>query len=495
MTKTNKMTILISLLAVVAILLVVVVGISTNWGRVEEEEEKAPSAYRSNFEIARLDDTTTMSYQIRGNEVLNFRRYDGRWYSTDVVDFPLDQTYLTKMQVTSERLNGVRTVEGGYERLADFGLDDPYLTVTIDNDAGEGYTYYVSDMNVSTAMYYLVLEGDETVYVVNGSTPQSFEDYPTLDSLLKQDELPELVVSDIKRFVFKAADNSELEFLRYDKNLHESYTDQHIWWFRQDGGEWQAASNDATGEQLYYLVNLGLMNCVDYHATEEELVSYGLTEDSSFFAVEYDYYYVENQEFTEANYERFSRTEEYRLWIGNEDGEGASYVRLEGSDKVYRMASLLTMDYSAPQVEKFYDTDLCLLNKSDIKHAVVTAPDGRTWNINVDEMVVSTHGAQSDTKIEYYYTDDEGNELDAEIMDAFFDDLFKMRREGVAKSHITENELLRVEIERYSDYGDVTLVFYEHDGKLNTRVAFNEDDDILVTYYAVDLLMDYLQKV
>ena len=56
------------------------------------------------------------------------------------------------------------------ETLADYGLDDPSLTITATDGDGTAYTFAIGDQNEVTQEYYLLYNGEEDkVYLVDSA--------------------------------------------------------------------------------------------------------------------------------------------------------------------------------------------------------------------------------------------------------------------------------------------------------------------------------------
>lgn len=99
---------------------------------------------------------------------------DDSWSYADDGAFPLNQDVPEEMTGALSGLTASRVLEEP-ETLADYGLDDPSLTITATDEDGTAYTFAIGDQNEVTQEYYLLYNGDESkVYLVDSALQDAF---------------------------------------------------------------------------------------------------------------------------------------------------------------------------------------------------------------------------------------------------------------------------------------------------------------------------------
>ena len=86
-----------------------------------------------------------------------------------------------------EKLNGVIALEtlDSYDSLSDYGFDKPQNTITV-TVGDKTTTFYIGDYNDMVSEYYLKMEGDDAVYLVDSTLKDTFS--KTADSLVKEED-------------------------------------------------------------------------------------------------------------------------------------------------------------------------------------------------------------------------------------------------------------------------------------------------------------------
>ena len=95
-------------------------------------------------------------YYLKDNDSINVDR--------DKIDSKIEEI----KTITSEQ------VVDGAENLADYGLDDPDVTVVISLKDGESHTLYFGDFNQSASTYYLKVDDISTIYTVSSTLKSAF---------------------------------------------------------------------------------------------------------------------------------------------------------------------------------------------------------------------------------------------------------------------------------------------------------------------------------
>ena len=132
----------------------------------EEEEEKITAFSLSSDEI------TEFSYQHEGAEIA-FVKEDGTWYDKEDRERKITQTAVTSMLSKLENVTASQKLEAP-EDLAEYGFDQPQNVIRIKTGEKER-TVTIGMYNSITGAYYLMVDGDSNVYLVDGTVYTAFD--------------------------------------------------------------------------------------------------------------------------------------------------------------------------------------------------------------------------------------------------------------------------------------------------------------------------------
>ena len=186
--KTRKKNPLIPLLALVlilaALLVVYKVLAAENERKAAAEalaaQEDNTAVTVADFDLAAM---TALEYRARDGEPLRFTVVNGAWrYEADPA-FPLNASMIAQMASSVASITASRTVDEGAP--ADYGLDDPACTVTVEYGT-ERHTYKTGDYNSFSGSYYLMADG--VICLVSQNLASTFS--RSLDDLLVRDTIP-----------------------------------------------------------------------------------------------------------------------------------------------------------------------------------------------------------------------------------------------------------------------------------------------------------------
>ena len=310
------------LLALLAVLAVLCGGyfVVTNMTQKEAVIETGGS-----FEVAGLtpDEITSMAWQ-NGDETIRLVRADGVWSLDGEANFPLKQDVADELASDIAALEATHTVTGGAD-AADYGLDEPAFTVTVENDSGDTLVYRMGAKNDVTGEYYLRFSENDAIYTIASSLAATF-DYNRA-SLLDAPVIPSL--DGATRLVIAGAD-ADVDQAYYADSAGMTYTDAYHWFNVTADNVVKPSDADSVQALLTKISNVALTDCCDYNATEESLAGYGLSPARLTVEVEY----VPDGAESETEYERFA------LYIGAQDEEtGLYYAALPDSPLVFRVSA------------------------------------------------------------------------------------------------------------------------------------------------------------
>ncbi len=347
MKKKTKRLIVVGVLLVFLLVLLLVV---TSLRKEEEVGEKPPESV-SQTEVKDIEGITYTSDSTSG-EAVSLIREKNIWYYENDKEFPLDQDYVTNnMVLTAAEATANRTVENPTDNLAEYGLDNPAVTITLKKVTGDEVHMSIGSYNESVEGYYLQVEGDENIYLVDGQMVFAFdmsvydiadkEDYPYVE---ENSFVHVKIEKGGKTVEFKGQVKEDAQEYLTSNYYYEKIK---TWMISKYGSSYKEGNQTAIQELIAQLAILDYSSMIDYHAEEAELKAFGIDEDCVVLTVDYqvlDESTAREVEGADGITEIVCDTidKQYVLRIGDEvPGDGFSdpeyYVSMEGSDVVYTM--------------------------------------------------------------------------------------------------------------------------------------------------------------
>ena len=289
MRKKNKGILI--LLAVLILLVAVYFGLRKWNAQQEEKAQEEQEAATVHVTDTSAEDIVSLKFNV-GNGDLEFSKEDDQWHYTPDKDFPLQQSYPEDMAETVGSITAGRELTDG-DSIDAYGLDEPAYTIEYTDADGNTTELLFGDMTGDD--YYVMLNGNDTVYTVNSSVIDPFN--YTLDDMARLDDYPSIGSGNLVKEVI----TQNGETTTYDSE-------------DEDQAEDIAAVAGGLGA-------VSLSEAADYSVEDEDLDVYGLDEDSRITV--------------EATYTQDDEEQLLTLYIGNEDGSGNRYVMLNDSRIVY----------------------------------------------------------------------------------------------------------------------------------------------------------------
>ena len=179
----------------VALITVLVLGIPLIWllwpadlPATLEEEEEQPTV-QILVDQNHGDHLERLCFTAKGKESISISRIDGGWQITDRPGLPVDPAAMRPLLAQYEQILALRRITEQLSDPAEYGLDQPSLTVTI-TDHGSDKTYLFGDKNEYYEGYYFTVEGSGQVYLVDYAYFTASD--LTVEELLLQKSLPDL---------------------------------------------------------------------------------------------------------------------------------------------------------------------------------------------------------------------------------------------------------------------------------------------------------------
>lgn len=154
------------------------------------EEESAKKAKENTvviYERESVDNITGIAYVVDENTIMLLKDESGNWiYSEDTSVNLAEDTIESAMLTNLIYVSSDEVIEKP-EDVKQYGFDNPTNTIVISNSDGTTSTFIIGAQNeFDTSKYYMMLEGDDNVYVIDSVIPNAFS--KTVDELLEEDE-------------------------------------------------------------------------------------------------------------------------------------------------------------------------------------------------------------------------------------------------------------------------------------------------------------------
>ncbi len=274
------------------------------------DTDESDSGEDSQIQVCDLGELSSFQFtdQSAGTS-MSFVKEEDTWYVADDQEIPLNQTYIDTMENTYASLTATRQIDDP-DALSDYGLESPAYTVEA-TDA-DGNTTVFSIGNAAEEDYYLTVNGAQSpVYTVT-STVVSILQYD-MDTLVEKDTMPSIGSGNL--LTAEITENGQTTTYSSDDKEHS-----------------ETIATIAGGYGAMSLTDLA-----SYHATSEELTSFGLDEASR-TTVKLTYQESSSDSDSDEDSED-SDDLTYTLYLGSDSGDGTRYVQVQDSDLVYLVSS------------------------------------------------------------------------------------------------------------------------------------------------------------
>lgn len=442
------------------------------------------------FAVAEIspDEITSIAWQHEG-ETLSISREDGgEWRLDGIEGFPLRQDLAEEIAENIASLEATHSVTGGADP-ADYGLDAPEETITVQLGSGDTLDYSMGALNEITGEYYLRFSKNEAIYTI-ASALDSLAPYGRAELL----DAPEIPALDGATRLVIAGTDADVEQNYFADSTGMTYTDSYHWFHAGMDGAAQPSDADRVNALLDKISALSLTDCVDYSADETALASYGLSPAQLTVTAEYSAQSAEESEPAEAT---------FTLLIGGQDAEtGEYYAALPDSQLVFRIDADTAERLLFATNDSLRDDDVLLMDWTAVTGMEFTI--GGESHILVRDTVETLDGADAEpaetagaepvetAAPETVWTLD-GSRVDDEKVAALEQALTALTSSGRAETAAGGAEVLRLTILRDSDsYDRVELAFSEYDAE-NYLYTLMGESRLLVAADAVDAIVRTLK--
>ena len=391
MSKKNKKQIVM----VVALLLLVCTGVgyvfASRYVADKEAKEEAANENVSSVEICSYDaeDIVRISF-IGSTGSMVLENDDEVWVNAADEDFPVDQDIASTMAEKVAAVSTEKIVNEDGKDKADYGLEEPDLSIDVTMADGENYSLYIGEDSSAVEGCFAYTSLSDRIFIIDSSVPDAF-DYSE-KQLIDIEDIPAITADYVTHIRVSGRKMNHIFEADYDENNSQS-KDIYGWDITSPFKETVAGDIYQLSELFGNYTSLSFAECTDYTGKHEK--KYGL--DKPAYIIDLNYYEVETQESDdEEEQEEKHIPYTYHLEIGKQDASGEYYyVRPEDSKRVYLMEAsmaeaLLPGDAFQYIYANMYLGTVYTLNTIDMK------ADGKAYHMTLERHETKTEQTEGE---------------------------------------------------------------------------------------------------
>ena len=184
MHKQKKQFIIILVLLVICV--VAYIGICIYNDKQAEKTAAKEEAATIHITDMDVEDVTAFSY-IYNEETISFVKEDDTWYDENDRSISIDQDAIETMLTTAVAITTTDAITD-YDDTSEYGIDNPSTVITITTADGTT-TLTIGSENSMLSQYYLMKDGDDSLYLVESSVYTVFQ--KSVEDLIATEETTE----------------------------------------------------------------------------------------------------------------------------------------------------------------------------------------------------------------------------------------------------------------------------------------------------------------
>lgn len=283
----NKRNLIIMIAAIVILIGVFAVIQFGNVRKEKETETKNGNFVDSSASITsfKQGEITKVSYQYRGEEKLNYKISQDTWYNADDELFPLASSAFSNNFISRFVNASTSRMLTEYGDEQSYGLEDPYLTIWVENLSGEVETFYLGDYNSMLGEYYLKIEGKDNIYTIGTDLVyicrSDMYDYANVEAF------PRYTAADLNGIVIHNGDVT-IEFTYFSDGYETDLIGECKWFFKTPFSYYRSAeTNKVNDMESDILDQLQFVKLVNYNPSDDDIERYGLSDSKRQYIINY----------------------------------------------------------------------------------------------------------------------------------------------------------------------------------------------------------------
>lgn len=441
------------------------------------------------------DDIQKVEYTLKGKDKVVFEKESENWVINNDKNFPLSVDSFKK-QFLQKYVDGqVYDVVEGYESLADYGIEEPEVTLVVTDKSGNVRTYMVGGYNGVIGAYYMYHKEENKLYTASSDflyiCRENIYDFAGID------KFPSFTTDSLEKLVMNN-DQKKVELV-YMEDGHETDPFGNSQWFILSPFNFYRACDayDISEKLQDLFTGLGFSQKADYYATDEELESYGLLNSNRYYEIvyrfdddEYEYQKVNvkvlfgnyNEE-EDGYYSRVIVTQ--GMEVDAERARSINFVSRAAADKVLNLDPI---DYIYPFVlyvpmKEFAGGGITVTKDDGTVYKVEYEADYKEGSAKASNEKIILNDKEADVKAfkEFYYQ---------------FTKIYVNRPIYAADKIVTDEPTYTVNYDRNEDdyYGDAVVEYRIFDSTYY-QVTINGKVDALAVRRDVDKAMSMLAEL
>lgn len=466
MAKNKKRKNTLTLIAMLGLLVVMIGAYGLLLQHNKDVENTSDEEEEAQIPLNEIEESEIKELQVL-NETTEFTliNKDEMWSLKEEEAFPVDQNTASNLASRMASLQATKEVIENANDLAEYGLDSPEITVTIKKSDDSTMTLSIGDQLTTGNDYYATINNETTVYVVEALVRNTF--ITEKNDLMQIEDLPSIKTELITGV--KVTSNQFSNFtLMYDENNKDDYSGSSLypWYITGHYKENANADLTAVNQLLTNYTSLSFKEGVDYK--KENLDQYGLKTPENALTIWY-------------REEEGGEVKDLTLYLGNQNDQGEYYVRLEGFDSTYTIASSTVSALFDVDVYSITAKSTNLISIDSITNFTVNT--GSISHMYTVEQEVSTDSEGKETTTDIFAVDGVVYEDDTNFR-SFYQNLIGLTIEGILPEDATikEDPVLRIswqlKEEKANGEKTYTVEYLPYD---NDSYAVRTNDKLLFT--------------
>lgn len=403
------------------------------------------------------------------SQTLSFRREE-KWLYEEDETFPVDEEKIGAMLEQFESF-GVSFIIEEVEDYGQYGLDEPICTIRLETE-DESYEISLGNFSEMDSQRYVSI-GDGNAYLVKEDPLEQFD--VELSDLIRHDEIPQFEKTEAIQFA-----GTENYSITCEEDSADTYCADDVYFTEDENGK-KALDTSRVEGYLNDMNGLSLREYVTYHASEEELASYGLDDPELTITVDYSYE-NEEEEKSDTFVLHVSRDPEERQTASEteeDSGEDSAeeeitaYARVGESQIVYQISGGEYKDLMAVSYNDLRNREVLTADFADITQIDVSL-DGAVYTLTSEE--------KSDEQLWYY------QEEEVEISDLKTAFMW-LEADSFTEEEPTQKEEISLTVHLDNEnYPQVLIELFRYDGDSCLAVVDGEPVSLVGRSAAVDLI-------
>ncbi len=325
MKRTKTLLIMCGVLVILALAYLIIVTLTEKNNNNTPPDTDTP--INTSYTAAKISISTLYSINYNlGDDKYSFSLNDteSAWLWDDSPELPLDNHFFASMASSLESVSSTVKLTGQQARLSEYGLDAPWLTVSVSDEVNGAQTFMFGSLNNFNGRYYFMNSAAPgVVYMVDSVVAHSFEYTPY--EMVKHDTLPEILPENIRSVSFSSAGSERV----YTCDPKEGGG---IWHLSENGGEASALDAEMADSIPEAISAIAFTDIAGYSAADQKRL--GLDAPTVMTV----HYITETSVTNEGGSPvKVSVESTLTLNLGYADGNGKIYAGLPGSILSYRV--------------------------------------------------------------------------------------------------------------------------------------------------------------